>query len=452
MRTAIGKNDAAAPADFKRGACPSIASPMLTGDGLLVRFRPKTLGLPLSSWKKIAALSDEFGNGIIEITARGNIQVRGLSSETAALFSAALQRSDIDVKTGISIETPPFADADPEAVANAGAFAADIAARIEKHLPALSLAPKLSIIVDGGGAANLAALTADIRLDAVSPSSWRIALAGDARSATPVAVYPAGQAVEAIIHILEELDRAGPGARGRDLDIAALGQKFDGTAQDIPNLPVSGEPDPTGTWCIGNKTVLGVKLRYGRTTAGELARLLTELEVLGVTEIRPAHGHTLMLCGLDPSTVEQARHLASISGFVTQETDPANALSVCTGAKGCASGTFDTRELADALLAAVPGLFDGSLHLHVSGCPKGCAHPAHTNLTLSGLPRTVGLIRDGRAGDTPLAEDEIHRIVPAFSRLDTLIRQVRKKGDTARSALDRIAIAQLAAVFQQGRK
>lgn len=451
MNSTTGKNHAAAPVDLRRGACPSIAAPMPTGDGLLVRFRPETPGMTLSSWAQIAALSAEFGNGIIEVTARGNIQVRGLSDDTTGLFSAAMQRAGIDVKTGIAIETPPLSDIDPKAIADADTLASDIAARLETRTPALSLAPKLSIIVNGGGNADLSAVTADVRLDAITPSLWRIALAGDAETAAPVALCEAGDAAEAVLRFLEELDRAGARTRGRDLDIAALRRRFGNADQAIPAVRANGAPDAVGTWRIAAETVLGIRLRYGRTTAGELAGLLNELKAFGATEIRPAHGHTLMVRGLDPDTADQARHLAQALGFITQDTDPTNNLSVCTGAKGCASGTFDTRQLADALLAAVPGLFDHSLHLHVSGCSKGCARPTRSDLTLTGLPRSIGLIRDGRAGDTPLAENQTNQIVSAFSRLDTLIRQERRDGETNRSALDRIAPAQITAVFQQGR-
>ncbi len=54
--------------------------------------------------------------------------------------------------------------------------------------------------------------------------------------------------------------------------------------------------------------------------------------------------------------------------------------------------------MADRLAAHVqPGD-----HLHVSGCGKGCAHPRRAEVTLVGRADGIGLVIDGRAGDTPL--------------------------------------------------
>lgn len=452
MILAAKSANAGPPSDFRRGACPSIDAPMRTGDGLLVRFRPDAPALSLMALRRIAELSARFGNGILEITARGNMQVRGLSDETAISFAKALRQTGFGVRTGLSVEIPPLAGIDPAEIADPTALARRIEERIEEPAKPLSLAPKLSIIADGGGTANLSELTADIRLDAVSVSRWRIAVAGNAGSAMPVAVLPADEAVEAVLSILEELDRTGPTARGRDLDIGALKTKLGGIAQPIPPLPPNGDPNPVGTRVIGTETVLGIKLRYGRVETGTLEALLDGLETLGTPEIRTAHGHALILRGLAGTARERARRLADDLGFITQASDPANTLSVCTGAIGCASGTFDTRRLADALLAAVPGFFDGSFHLHVSGCQKGCAHPAPANLTLSGRLEAVGLIKDGRANDPPLAEESVDRLIPAFEQLDTLVRHARGEGETSRDALGRIAPSKLAAIFQQGRK
>ena len=68
----------------------------------------------------------------------------------------------------------------------------------------------------------------------------------------------------------------------------------------------------------------------------------------------------------------------------------------CTGAPACASAHASTR--ADAAFIAArhpPGL------IHLSGCAKGCAHPAPAAFTLVAAPDGYGLVRDGRAGDPP---------------------------------------------------
>ena len=68
-----------APDTLRRGACPSIAAPMRTGDGLLVRLRPVAPALSAADLLALADLARRHGNGLIEITARGNLQLRGLT-------------------------------------------------------------------------------------------------------------------------------------------------------------------------------------------------------------------------------------------------------------------------------------------------------------------------------------------------------------------------------------
>ena len=66
------------PSGLRRGACPTLAAPMVTGDGLLVRLRPAGGALSLAQFKALAASAAANGNGVLEITARGNLQIRGL--------------------------------------------------------------------------------------------------------------------------------------------------------------------------------------------------------------------------------------------------------------------------------------------------------------------------------------------------------------------------------------
>ena len=59
---------------------------MPTGDGLLVRLMPADR-VPLDSFIAFCAAAREHGNGTLEITARGSLQVRGLTPSSAPLFA-----------------------------------------------------------------------------------------------------------------------------------------------------------------------------------------------------------------------------------------------------------------------------------------------------------------------------------------------------------------------------
>ena len=78
MSTHLPSDADPAPSLMRRGACPSLATPMMTGDGLLVRLRPARPGFTFGQFRSLCPRRRETcGNGILEITARGNLQIRG---------------------------------------------------------------------------------------------------------------------------------------------------------------------------------------------------------------------------------------------------------------------------------------------------------------------------------------------------------------------------------------
>jgi len=76
-------------ASLVRGACPGLSAPMPTGDGLLVRLTPDG-AMDIDAFVALCALALRHGNGVMEITARGNVQVRGLTPQSAPPFADAV--------------------------------------------------------------------------------------------------------------------------------------------------------------------------------------------------------------------------------------------------------------------------------------------------------------------------------------------------------------------------
>ena len=73
-----------------KGWCPSLYQPMQAGDGLLVRVTPFDARLLAAAAHGLADAAGRHGNGIIELTQRGNLQVRGLTPATLAAFTATM--------------------------------------------------------------------------------------------------------------------------------------------------------------------------------------------------------------------------------------------------------------------------------------------------------------------------------------------------------------------------
>ena len=81
-------------------------------DGLLVRLLP-TGTIPLAAFAALCTAASEFGNGVIEVTSRGSIQVRGLSDASAPEFAEAIAALDIAAEDGFSVLCNALAGLDP---------------------------------------------------------------------------------------------------------------------------------------------------------------------------------------------------------------------------------------------------------------------------------------------------------------------------------------------------
>ncbi|MGB3813034.1 MAG: precorrin-3B synthase [Shinella sp.] len=432
---------------LRRGACPSLATPMQTGDGLLVRLRPVAAALGAHDLLCLADLAREHGNGLIEITARGNLQLRGLTEASVPRLAAGLAAAGIVPQRGVAIEIPPLAGIDPSEIADA----TPVAEALREAIAAASLvlAPKLAVVVDGGGVLGLADMVADIRLDAVAVGgtvAWRLSVRGNRQTAKVVALLSPDTVMDGAMTAVAALAAIGPAARGRDLDASSLAARLGAVSQPVVLLVSSAHP--LGAHPVGGETVLGIAPAYGQMRAERLAGLVTDLSACGAFEFRLAPHRTLLVRGLSGKGMASAQACADRAGFWSRDDAPGRSVSICAGAAGCASAHFDTHAAADAVVAQAGALLDGSVDVHISGCPKGCAHPGAAAVTLCGTVAGVGLVLGGRASDTPVASLPPDDLTPAIQRLGTFLRARRLDGETAGSLLDRTAPASLVSAYQ----
>ena len=78
--------------------------------------------------------------------------------------------------------------------------------------------------------------------------------------------------------------------------------------------------------------------------------------------------------------------------------DPRRSIVACPGKPACASGLIAARALAAEVASHLP---PRSGTIHISGCAKGCAHPAAAALTVVGTERGCGIVHDASARATP---------------------------------------------------
>ena len=73
----------------QRDRCPGVLSLHEAADGWLARVRVPGGRLDAAALLELAAVSEELGNGLVDLTARANLQLRGLSDEPAAVAELA---------------------------------------------------------------------------------------------------------------------------------------------------------------------------------------------------------------------------------------------------------------------------------------------------------------------------------------------------------------------------
>jgi precorrin-3B synthase len=145
---------------------------------------------------------------------------------------------------------------------------------------------------------------------------------------------------------------------------------------------------------------LGLALAFGHAQADALAELGRLAVGHGARSIRPAPDRALMLIGVPPGNASSLAAAAEQLGFVVAAADPRRRIAACPGAPACGSGYIDARRMAAVLAPQLAELRSG-IAVHVSGCAKGCAHPAPAALTVVGDAQGCGIIRNGTARATP---------------------------------------------------
>ena len=96
-----------------QGWCPGALRPMMSGDGLVVRVRPPFGRMTKGQAVGLADAAMQHGNGLIDLSARGNLQLRGVGQAShpaliADLQALALVDEDVQAEARRNILVTPF--------------------------------------------------------------------------------------------------------------------------------------------------------------------------------------------------------------------------------------------------------------------------------------------------------------------------------------------------------
>lgn len=364
----------------------------------------------------IAEISATFASGIIELTNRANLQLRGVRAGAEARVSRQL----IDAGLGPQVSDDGQLLADPPGIARQTAIADDvrnlmlgatagldgdalydttelagqILARLETEPRFAALSPKFSILLDGGEA--LAALDHphDLWLSPITTSAADTEQAFAFGFAGQPATMPGGALaavtatdVPALAHALLHtfIDLATDDERRmRDLlrrhranDIAdraaaiagitlrrdAAVQAWQRAAADPLRRFGAWRQRDADQWYVGAQAPLG---RLDAPTLRALAQL-SRSHAQGRFRVTPWQGILMPdVAGHAVGGVEQAFDRL---GLIRSAHAPLGRLIACAGSTGCAKAMADTKADAHALAAHLHAAHD----VHLSGCVRSCA-------------------------------------------------------------------------------
>jgi precorrin-3B synthase len=389
---------------------------METGDGWLVRLHPPGGTLTPAQLRRVAALAQETGNGLVEISGRGNLQIRGVRPEAHPTLVEALLTDDLIDEAGGTgpqrlVLTSPLAGQDASDLIDAAMLAAEIerAGRAVAGLPA-----KTSVIVDGGGNLALDGFPADLHLVATGSETIAVGLPGGTWLG-PVAPRNAAAATIALLYGFAACRRTDPVRLHRLRDLSD-----DQTAALIVDCalartsPPPPRPTPQRVGIVtlsSSRFALIAGMPFGRSDAATLAGLSDAAAELGVTDIRFSPWRGLAFLGLGRDAAMGLAAQCEARGLITRNDDPRLSVQACSGKPACPRG--ETRTMADAAVlakAAAPLLAAGRT-LHLSACVKSCAHAGAADLTLVGRDGRYDVVIGGATRDKPSARLDLSQIV-----------------------------------------
>ena len=364
-------------APTKKGWCPGALRPMPTGDGLLLRVKPSAGRMSLPAALEAAQLAQMFGNGALEISARANLQLRGMDERDLPevwrrLAACGLIDEDAEVEAVRNIMVSPLSDCDPAALRDLGPYAAALEARFAADAPLRTLPAKFGVALDAGGrfalheGAHVIARASEVGWDVFTAASRApLSIAREALADTIARVA------------LETAARGLPALRDGD----------QGTASVV------------GFLALGSSCVAILAPPLGRMRAEALIALLRDAVDKGAHDLRLMPGRRFAFTGLAEEGARALCKRAETLGFIVAGDDCRLGVAACAGAPACASAARDVQGDAMTLAASLPTA--RGVVLHVSGCEKGCARAAPTRLTLVARADGYDAVRHGRADGAP---------------------------------------------------
>lgn len=375
-------------------------------------------------FSELAKLSAAYGNGKVQISTRGNLQIRDVQSKDTIKVIQTYQEIGL---TGLAsgadnvrnIIGNPAAGIDPQELLDTRPYGKELHFQLLSDRSLSGIPRKFNVAFDGGGIIPIIEEGNDVAFVAtrvkegfgVEPGIWfRLWLGGVPPHRifahdTGIVVRPEDAAKVCVAIVRVFIDHGDRSARNKArlkylLDTMGA-QKFFGHVEeylDAKLTRVSGEAiserlpsDRTAHIGVHKQKQsglnwIGVSLPLGMMTAEQVRGLATLANDLGDGEIRTTIWQNLLISGVTDENVALISAGIETLGLAVSASPIRTGLVACTGTLGCKYANTATKRHALEIAAwceeRVP--IDVPLNIHVTGCPNSCAQAGISDIGLLG--------------------------------------------------------------------
>ncbi|MEU3353691.1 precorrin-3B synthase [Streptomyces sp. NPDC037389] len=380
------------PPGRERGdACPGALRLHAADDGALARVRLPGGLLTVRQASALADAADDLGDARLDLTSRGNVQLRGLADGCGAALGARLREAGLlpsDRHDRIrNVAASPLSGLDGKGFSDIRPWVRELDRLLCASDDLTDLSGRFLFGLDDGRG-DITALAPDVTLIAADAGRQALLCFGPGPDALRVAARDAPRAaVLAAREFLAVLRQSGgkawrvrelaPGLRPRPERLAArLAAAGIGSAP-VPRaaLPLGSPPAPGALQGPDGRWAVSVAAPLGRFSSAQWRLLARTAGRDGDGELRVTPWRGVVVPGLTAPVAAARLAALAEAGLVTSAASPWHGAGSCTGRPGCVKSLADVRADATASLKAARSGSAGTLPVYWSGCERRCGHP-----------------------------------------------------------------------------
>src|SRR5436305_3978394 len=418
--------------------------------------------------RAMAEVSRRLGNGVVDITTRQQVELRGFSLDSVPEIWKKLRGVDLrSLQTGVdnvrNINGCPLAGLNPHELLDASPVVQDLERIIvgEQGNPEFTNLPrKFNITVSGCLDNCTHAESQDIALVPAKKAGrigFNVLVGGKMGSggftvASPLNVFvEVFQAAAVVVELVKIYRDHGPRearskcrfaflieewglSRLRAELIERLGHELAFQGRDMRSSAHADHLGVTRQRQDGLRAV-GLCIPTGRVNPPQLDELARLAEIYGNGEIRLTTGQNAILPHVPTDSVGGLHAEPLLKEFSPRPSPFLRGMVACVGTDYCNLALIETKSRAVALSEALDqklGAGGNPLTLHWSGCPAGCGNHQAADIGFRGfktrldgkLVDAVAIYAGGQTGPQAVAGEEILETVPCDENLPEVVANV----------------------------